>query len=191
MQALRTRPCHLVLLIGLPRNNSRNCSRVRLASLNKSGRNRVCSYAESLTVANARDWTSASSVLGDFRFHGQTSWQISQPQTCRPIGSRNSSGIVPRSSIVKYAMQRLASSTYGSTIACVGHASRQRRQVPQRSGGGGSTGPRVGAKGRLVNNTPRKSQEPNDWLISNVFFASHPSPAYFAAARSCTGPVSA
>jgi hypothetical protein len=35
-------------------------------------------------------------VTGALRFHGQTSWQISQPNTCRPRPSRMSSGIAPR-----------------------------------------------------------------------------------------------
>ena len=38
-----------------------------------------------------------------------------------PIAGRNSAGIAPACSIVRYEMQRRASSRYGATIACVGH----------------------------------------------------------------------
>src|SRR5215469_4928605 len=90
-----------------------------------------------LRFATVRGRNSAIDVRADLRFHGQTSWQMSQPKTVEPIAARNSSGITPRSSIVKYAIQRRASSTYGSTSASVGQASMQRVQEPQRSRGGG------------------------------------------------------
>ena len=39
--------------------------------------------------------------------------------------------MLPLSSMVKYEMQRLASTSYGATIAFVGHTSMQLVQVPQ------------------------------------------------------------
>src|SRR6266478_8702768 len=84
----------------------------------------------------------------------------------------------------------LASITYGSTKACVGHASRHRRQLPHKSGGGSSFSPSDGSKSSVVSRTPRKKKEPSIWLSSRVFFPSHPKPAYFASTRSWTGPVS-
>src|SRR5712692_7378207 len=87
-------------------------------------------------------------------------------------------------------MHRRASSWYGSTSASVGQASRHNRQFPQRSGGGGSPGARLGARSSVVRIAPRNSHEPSASLIRQVLFASQPSPAYFAATRSTTGPVS-
>ncbi len=43
-------------------------------------------------------------------------------------------------SIVRYEMQRVASSTRGSTSASVGQASMQRVHVPQRSNSNGASG---------------------------------------------------
>jgi 2,4-dienoyl-CoA reductase-like NADH-dependent reductase (Old Yellow Enzyme family) len=48
-----------------------------------------------------------------------------------PIDSLSTKGISPLASIVRYEMHFVASSTRGSTIACVGHASMQRVHVPQ------------------------------------------------------------
>src|SRR5229473_4899101 len=87
-------------------------------------------------------------------------------------------------------MHFLASITYGSTKACVGHASRQRRQLPHKSGGGSSLAPSDGSNSSVVSTTPRKKKEPSIWLSNSVFFPSHPKPAYFASTRSWTGPVS-
>ena len=59
-----------------------------------------------------------------------------RPGRCRsrrPAGrspARSASSIAPRVSIVRYDRQRVASSTYGSTSAPVGHASRQSVHVP-------------------------------------------------------------
>src|SRR5208282_2929039 len=58
-------------------------------------------------------------------------------------------------------LERGESRTYGSGKACVGQASRQRVQLPQRSGGGGSPGESVGSKARVVTMTPRKSHDPS------------------------------
>ena len=52
------------------------------------------------------------------RFTGQTSWQISQPNTQSPIKGLSSRGIEPRSSIVRNEMQRRLSITYGATQNC-------------------------------------------------------------------------
>jgi len=75
------------------------------------------------------------------RFHGQTSWQMSQPKTWFPIGSRNSF----RDSAPQFDRQ---GRKYTFCIHDVGldeslrrQASRQRRQLPHKSGGGSSFAP--------------------------------------------------
>jgi hypothetical protein len=72
----------------------------------------------------------ASDDVGAGWLYGQTSWQMSHPYTWPPIDARSASGIDDRSSMVRYERQRLESSTAGSTSAPVGHASRQRVQLP-------------------------------------------------------------
>ncbi|MNE96572.1 hypothetical protein D3C80_1947890 [compost metagenome] len=86
------------------------------------------------------------------RFHGQTIWQSSQPNTRLPIFDRSSTGMGPRNSMVRYEMQRRASSTYGPTNAWVGQMSRQAWQRPQCSlVVASSTG-----SGRSTNSSARK-----------------------------------
>ncbi len=48
--------------------------------------------------------------------------------------------MLPGSSIVRYEMQRRASSSYGATIAPVGQTSMHARQVPQCAVCGGVAG---------------------------------------------------
>jgi hypothetical protein len=48
-----------------------------------------------------------------------------------PINGRNASGMLLFSSMVRYEMQRRASSWYGPRIACVGQTSMHFVQVPQ------------------------------------------------------------
>ena len=74
-----------------------------------------------------------SARAGAAALNGQTSWHTSQPNTRVPISGRSSRGIGPRCSIVRYEMQRRASSTNGPTNAPVGQASRQARHSPQRA----------------------------------------------------------
>ena len=62
-------------------------------------------------------------------------------------------------------MQRRASSTYGATKASVGHASRHRVHVPQRSGSAASS-----ASSTVVRTTPMKKYEPRAGWRSIVFF---------------------
>ena len=69
----------------------------------------------------------------------------------------------------------MASNWWGAMKALVGQASIQRVQVPQRSGAG-----RSGVSSSEVRITPRKSQEPICWLMMQVFFPIHPTPAYLA-----------
>jgi hypothetical protein len=83
-------------------------------------------------------------------------------------------------------MQRVASSTLGSTKASVGQASRQRVQVPQCSVENGSSG----ARSRSVKIDPMKVQEPAPGRMSMAFLPIQPSPARSASSRSGTGPVS-
>ena len=60
-----------------------------------------------------------------------------------------------RSSMVRYEMQRRASSSKGATMACVGQAGMQAVQLPQCAVAGSSTG-----SGRSVRISPRKKYEP-------------------------------
>ena len=86
--------------IGDPRNIRRNSSACISASHSRAG----------LTKPSARLKFRGEEVDGAFRFHGQTSWQMSQPNTCAPIPSRKFSGMLPRFSIVRYEMHLVASS---------------------------------------------------------------------------------
>src|SRR5687768_8520259 len=74
---------------------------------------------------------SFSAVMDAYLFHGQINWQSSQPYTRLPINGRSVSGILPLYSIVRYEMQRVASSRYGAIIACVGQISMHLVQLPQ------------------------------------------------------------
>ena len=84
--------------------------------------------------APPRGSNSASTAIGALRFHGHTSWQMSHPNTCRPIRSINSGAISPLCSMVRYEMHLVASILYGAINAPVGQASRHRVHVPHRSG---------------------------------------------------------
>src|SRR5258708_28165374 len=99
------------------------------------------------------------------------------------MGSRNSDGIAPRNSIVRYEMQRRASSMYGSTRALVGHASMHNVQFPHRSGAGVSAEFSDAARSSVVTITPRNNHDPRSSLMRQVFFASQPRPEYFSAPR--------
>ncbi len=57
-----------------------------------------------------------------------------------PIAARNSTGIGPGASIVRYEMQRRASSRCGATIAAVGQMAMQAVQVPQCGSAGAVNG---------------------------------------------------
>src|SRR5260370_33645323 len=87
-------------------------------------------------------------------------------------------------------MEFLGSMTEGSTKACVGQASRQRRQLPHKSGGGSSFAPSDGSRSSVVRITPRNKKEPSSWLSSSEFIPSHPKPAHFTLTRSRTEPAS-
>src|SRR5690242_10419159 len=115
---------------------------------------------------------------------------MSHPKTWRPMGSRKSSGTLPRSSMERYEMHSRASSRYGSTSAPVGHASRHFVHEPHRSAGGNSGAASDGESSSVVRITPRKIHEPSFAFRSSVFFPSQPSPAYLAKTRSLIGPVS-
>src|ERR1700686_1238093 len=174
MAALRRRPERLVRRMGEPRKTSRNSSADIWASQARAG-----------FTNPGRGSNSVAVDAGALRFHGQTSWQISQPKTWRPMPTRRCSGIDPRFSIVRYEMHLLESSWYGARIASVGQASMQRVQVPHRSGAGMS-----GASSRDVRITPKKNHEPLFLLMMQVFLPIQPTPAYFAKTRSTIGPVS-
>src|SRR5260221_2216118 len=95
MHAFLTNPFHFALFIALPRNFSRNSSSLIPASHSNRGSNKLS------LAKNRRGSKSGILVTGAFRLCGHTSWQISQPYTLFPIASRNSSGTLPRNSIVK------------------------------------------------------------------------------------------
>ena len=76
--------------------------------------------------------------------------------------------------MVRYEMQRRESTCQPSdegTMACVGHASMQRVQVPQRSGGGAP-----GSRSSDVTISPRKNHDPSGSLIRQVFLPIQPKP---------------
>ena len=107
--------------IALPFNSARSSSSVCCHSPSSDGASRPARGTHAL---------SEETPVEGVRFHGQTSWQMSQPYACRPMSSRALSGIAPLSSMVRYERQRVASMTCGSTSAPVGHASRQRAARP-------------------------------------------------------------
>ena len=90
-----------------------------------------------------------------------------------------------RSSIVRYEMQRVASTVPGATMAPVGHADRHAVHSPHWSKPGSS-----GSSGRLVMRHPRNSHEPSSGLITQLFLPIQPMPACCAYTRSWIGPVS-
>ena len=87
--------------------------------------------------------------------------------------------------MVRYEMQRRASSRYGAGNARVGQISMQARQVPQRSPSGAS-----GFKRAVVKIAPRKSQEPNCRETRLVCLPCQPIPAACASGFSMMGAVS-
>ena len=97
------------------------------------------------------------------RFHGQTSWQMSQPYTWAPSSSRYSSGIAP-GAWLQYERQRVESSVPGSSSAPVGQASMQSRHEPQSSASGSERS--ISAS---VTSVPSTTQEPWRRVISIVF----------------------
>ena len=134
-----------------------------------------------------------SAVTGARRFQGHTSWQMSQPNTWRPMPGRSGSGTGPaqldgevrRCTGANRAPRLVLPGTPVGTMAAVGHASMQRVHEPQRSAGGWS-----GARSSDSNSSPRKNHEPRAWLIRQVFLAIQPRPACRAYARSSSGAVS-
>ena len=105
--ALRTRPRHLARFTALLRNISLNSCCESEASHSSSGENReydpaVLGHFPVLLLPREHcGWNATSCVTGALRFQGQTSWQISQPMAAAPMAARSSSGIAPRSSIVR------------------------------------------------------------------------------------------
>lgn len=121
------------------------------------------------------------------RFQGQTSWHTSQPYSqpsrlLRMSSGNSTSGLV---SIVQYEMQRRASTTYGSTIAFVGHASIQAVHVPQWSAIGSS-----GSRSIVEITTPKKKKLPMSRRKMLLCFPCQPNPDRTAHCFSKTGPVS-
>src|SRR5216683_2514034 len=172
------------------------CRRFRLVRSRGDPLNHLLNSAASIPASHSsaglinsgRVCIPSFTATGAHRFHGQTSWQISQPNTCRPMGSRSSSAIAPFFSIVRYAMHRDASISRGATSAPVGQASRQRVQLPHRSAAACNETP--AATGSEVTITPRSSHDPNSWFNTQVFLPIQPTPAFTAADRSTRGPVS-
>src|SRR5665213_352368 len=61
----------------------------------------AASHSNAGFTNSSRGGIALSRTTGACAFHGQTSWQISHPKTCRPIFPRNSSAIAPFFSIVR------------------------------------------------------------------------------------------
>ena len=59
------------------------------------------SCSNSSKRGDGRGAKAGSDVMGASEFQGQTSWQMSQPNTLVPIAAWNSSGMGPRSSMVR------------------------------------------------------------------------------------------
>ncbi len=102
-----------------------------------------------------------------------------------PIAARKSRGIGPLCSMVRYEMQRRASSRYGAGKAAVGQMSRQARQEPQLSSTGASAG-----RSSVVKIAPRNSHEPNWRETRFVCLPCQPRPALAASGFSITAAVS-
>ena len=85
--AFRNNPLRFVRKNDVPRNQRRNCSSVMFNNRMQSSVARVGSFGKLPCPAK--------------RFHGQTSWQTSQPKSQSPIGSRSSTGTDVRNSIVR------------------------------------------------------------------------------------------
>src|SRR6266404_3280673 len=138
---------------------SRNCvaSRARISA------SRGCCHCRRVVAE--------SSTAADGEFHGQTSWQTSQPKIHGPRPARSAGGIGPRCSIVRYEMQRRASSRRPSLSACVGHSVRHAVHRPQWLPDGSS-----GTRARSVSSSARKNQEPWRVLSSMVFLPNQPRP---------------
>src|SRR3989339_696800 len=110
---------------------------------------------------------------------------MSQPKTQLSRYGLSSSENSPRCSIVRYEIHLFESSTYGSTIASVGHASMHAVHEPQKSAIGSSY-----SNSRSTMISPRNIHEPYSFEMTLVCFPSHPTPARTAHALSMTGPVS-
>ena len=81
MAALRNSPLSLARFTGDPRKVRRNSSMFIPEIHSREG-----------LTSSVRGAKAGSGETGARRFHGQTSWQISQPNRCRPIFARSSSG---------------------------------------------------------------------------------------------------
>ena len=87
--------------------------------------------------------------------------------------------------MVRYEMQRRASSWYGAGNAAVGQTSRQAWQLPQWSASASSVG-----SSSVVKIEPRNSHEPNSRETRLVCLPCQPSPALAASGFSITAAVS-
>src|SRR5208283_3299028 len=110
---------------------------------------------------------------------------MSHPYTHWSNRGSSDLSISPRCSTVRYEMHLFESTTYGSTIAFVGHASRQAVHVPQKSSIGVSY-----SRSSVEIISPRNTHEPKSFVIRFVCFPLHPIPARSAQTLSITGPVS-
>ena len=92
MATLRSNPLRFVRFTGDPRNCWLNSSAIQAGEPFESRIDQLWAGCEL-----------GSTVCGwlAFWFQGQTSWQMSQPKTWRPMGARSSSGIGPRFSMVR------------------------------------------------------------------------------------------
>lgn len=129
INTFRTNRPRPIRLIGEPENRARNPESSSIARSARDG-----------AAKSARPRNASCGETTAKRFQGHAARQSSQPYIRLPINGRRSSGIDPLCSIVRYEMQRVASSRYGAGNAAVGQAVRQREQDPQRSACGVSGG---------------------------------------------------
>ena len=176
-QTLRSRPARPARRRAEPR-----ISRRSWAAPSPSTRTRSRSAGE-----DGRSSGSGSVRAGAAALNGQTSWHTSQPNTRVPMAMRSSRGMGPRFSMVRYEMQRRASSDIGPLKAPVGHASRQARHSPHRLGGGPAA---LGSSSTSSRSSPSMKYEPSPGAISMLFLPTKPRPARAASSRSSTGAVS-
>ena len=170
---LRKSPRHLVLFIAVWRYRCAKSSGVMPASATKS-------VSDASTFAS----NSGTDEKGDFRFQGQTSWQISHPKIQLPVprdalrGRRLCALWLSRRCSVccRVRTVRAPPSDRHRCTWCTSRSSR----VPARHS------PNPDRSGFL----PRKNHEPRRRLKMFVFFPCQPIPAFTAQAFSSTGPVS-
>ncbi len=147
--------------MGLPENFFRKERSSKFTSSSNSGSSK-----------SSRAWYLLSAASFANLFQGHTARQSSQPYIRFPIFGLKCSGTGLLLSIVRYEMQRRASSLYGFGNAFVGHTSRQEVHVPQLLISMLSS-----SILSVVNIDPIKNQLPSSLLTKFVCLPCQPNPA--------------